>query len=81
MRCAAKADLVKVFESSYPMCSVCNQTKVKEDSELSHFLWMSFFLHCNGMSFFEERILFCECVFCKVYVFARLLKLLTIAAF
>ena len=27
--CAAIADLVKVFESSYPMCSVCNQSKEK----------------------------------------------------
>ena len=40
-----------------------------------------FFLHCNDMSFFEERVLFCACVFCKVYVFAYLLKLLVIAAF
>ena len=27
VHCAATADLVKVSESSYPMCSVCNQTK------------------------------------------------------
>ena len=81
MRCAATADLVKVSESSYPMCSVCNQTKepIKEGSELSHLFHGCLFLHCNDMSFFEERVLFCACVlFC---IFARLLKLLVIAAF
>ena len=64
LRCAATADLVKVSESSYPMCSVCNQTKepIKEGSELSHLFHGCPFLHCNDMSFFEERVLFCACV-------------------
>ena len=47
--CAATADFVKVSEYSYPMCSVCNQTKepIKEDSELSHLFCGCGFLHCN----------------------------------
>ena len=44
--CAATADFVKVSEYSYPMCSVCNQTKepIKEDSELSHLFCACVFL-------------------------------------
>ena len=80
MCCATTADFVKVSESSYPMCSVCNQTKerIKEDCELSHLFCGCLILHCNDMSVFFKRALIRACVFCKVYVFARLLKLLAI---
>ena len=75
MCCAATADFVKVFESSYSMCSVCNQTKEPIKEKIVNCpiglvdVFFCIVMTCRFLK--KEPVLFCACVFfcCKVYVF------------